>query len=130
MVEFRNFICANVRRNDPAMRRFLQYLVMHTSRVVVLIRDAKTSRIITQPPKAQLWLSREKSGLGRASKNEWTTVSEVGPSFFQKMEDIREWHFSFDEYYDVYVWDLEAGEPFPCLYNTIYEASIRVSSSR
>ena len=73
-------MCATVKRNDPEMRRFLQYLAMHTW-VVVVIWDAKTGKIVTQTPKNQMWLNREKSGLGRASKNEWTAVSEVGPSF-------------------------------------------------
>ena len=116
-------MCANVKRNDPAMRRFLQYSAIHNSRAIVVIRDAKTGKILTQPPKNQMWLSREKSGLGRASKHEWAIISEVDPSFYQKMEEMREWHFGFDDYYDVYVWDLEPGELFPCLYNIIFEVS-------
>ena len=39
------------------------------------------------------------------------------------MEEMREWHFGFDDYYDVYVWNLELGEPFPCLYNIVFEVS-------
>lgn len=55
-------MCATVKRNDPGMRRFLQYLAMHTW-VVVVIRDAKTGKIVTQTPKNQMWLNREKSVL-------------------------------------------------------------------
>lgn len=36
---------------------------------------------------------------------------------------MRSWKFSFKEYYDFYVWDLEPGEPFPALYNCVQEAS-------
>jgi hypothetical protein len=105
------------------MRRFLQYLFMQTSQVLVLIRDAKTGRIISEPPKDELWLTREKFGLGRAPKNEWIFLAKIGPGFFQKMEDAREWHFGFNDYYDVYIWDLEPGQHFADLYNTVYEVS-------
>ncbi|KAL8721649.1 MAG: hypothetical protein Q9225_001698 [Loekoesia sp. 1 TL-2023] len=119
ITEARKFMCANMKRNDPITRRFLQYLVMQSSRVVVLIRDAKTSKILHTPPTDQRWLHREKNGIGRASKNAWTVTAEVGQTFFEKMEGIRQWHFGFNEYYDVYVWDLEVGQPWPCLYNIV-----------
>lgn len=125
IVEARNFLCANVQRNDPVTRRFLQYLIMQSSRVVVLIRDAKTSKILSSPPQEQRWLNREKAGLGRASKNEWITRAEVGKEFFEKMETIRQWRFGFNEYYDVYVWDLEAGQPWHRLYNTVWETLVK-----
>ena len=57
---------------------------MQTSQIVVLIRDAKTGKVLYEPPRLpgsegeyNTWLSREKSGLGRASKNEWKITSEV-----------------------------------------------------
>ena len=84
IIEVRNFMCANIKRNDPATRRFLQYLAMQTSKVLVLVRDAKTGRILTSPPDDELWLTREKSGIGRASKNEWTVGTSVGKKFFEK----------------------------------------------
>ncbi|KAL8800251.1 MAG: hypothetical protein Q9182_005307 [Xanthomendoza sp. 2 TL-2023] len=121
ITESRNFICANIKRNDPATRRFLQYLTMRATKVVMLVRDAKTSQILRSPPKTELWLHREKAGIGRASTNEWTIRAEVGEKFFEKMEKMRQWHFGFNEYYDVYMWDLEPGKPFARLYNTIYE---------
>ncbi|KAL9600390.1 MAG: hypothetical protein Q9219_003240 [cf. Caloplaca sp. 3 TL-2023] len=96
----------------------------------VLIRDAKTSKILSSPPKNQCWLSREKAGLGRASKNEWIVKAEVGQAFFEKMETTRQWHFGFNEYYDVYVWDLEAGQPWPCLYNTVWETLVKAHRFR
>lgn len=77
-------MCLNIRRNDTVTRRYLQYLTMLASKVVLLVRDAKTSKILRSPPKEQLWLYREKAGLGRASKNEWIVRSEVGEEFFEK----------------------------------------------
>lgn len=84
ILEARNFICANIRRNDPATRRFLQYLAMQTSKVLVLIRDAKTGKILTSPPDDELWLNRDKAGVGRASKNEWNVRAFVGKKFFEQ----------------------------------------------
>ncbi|KAL8868386.1 MAG: hypothetical protein Q9198_008195 [Flavoplaca austrocitrina] len=84
IAESRNFMCLNIRRNDPVTRRYLQYLTMLASKVVLLVRGAKTSKILRSPPKEQLWLYREKAGLGRASKNEWIVRSEVGEELFEK----------------------------------------------
>ena len=84
VTEVRNFMCANIKRNDPVSRRFLQYLSMKSNKVVILIRDAKTSKILRSPPDDELWLNRHKSGIGRASKNEWTVREQVGPAFFEQ----------------------------------------------
>ena len=105
-------------------RRFIQYLAMQTNNLCLLVRDAKTSRIIVKPPREQLWLIRAKAGIGRASKNTWTVLEEVGPSFFEKIDRYRRWHFGFTSYYDIYIWDLEAGKPYPHLYNVVKEVSI------
>ena len=37
------------------------------------------------------------------------------------METSRKWHFGFNEYYDVYIWDFEPGRVFNYLYNTVSE---------
>lgn len=42
------------------------------------------------------------------------------------MESERKWHFGFNEYYDVYIWDLEPGQPSLSLYSAIYEVSFKV----
>lgn len=118
-VELRNFICAHLNRDDPVSRRFLQYISAETSRVITLIRDAKTGGILKTPPDERLWLARQKSGFGRASRTEWDVLMEVGPGFFEKMEDYRPWHFGFNDHYDVYIWDLKAGEYYWKLYNTV-----------
>lgn len=124
MVEARNFMCAHIKRNDAASRRFIQYLSMETSLVVCLVRDAVTGKTLVSPPETQLWLLREKSGLGRASKNEWNVITQVGPKFFEEMERYRRWHFDFNEYYDVYVWDTVPGQKFYNLHNTIQGVSM------
>jgi hypothetical protein len=124
VLEARNFVAAYVKRNDPASRRLIQYLSMQTYRVLLLVRDAKTGEILISPPKDQLWLLREKSGLGRAAKNEWNVLKEVGPQFFNEMEVSRKWNLGFNDYYDVIVWDLDAGERCGNVYSTITQVSL------
>jgi hypothetical protein len=96
---------------------------MATANVIVLVRDAKTGHIVVTPPKEQLWLVREKIGYGRASKNDYHVLSEVGTKFFEEMDHFRRWHFGFADYYDVYVWDAEAGTDFAHLYNQLQQVS-------
>ncbi|KAM3087999.1 hypothetical protein ACMFMG_002064 [Clarireedia jacksonii] len=125
ILEARNFICAHIKRDDPASRRLIQYLSMQTHRLLLLVRDAETGRLLVKPPEEERWLFREKSGIGRASRNEWNVLKEIGPQFFEEMENYREWRFSFKEYYDVYVWDYEPGERFAGLYNAVQEMLIK-----
>ena len=89
-----------------------------------MVRDAKTGEIVVKPPKDQLWLYRQKAGLGRASKNDWTILKEVGTAFFEDMDHYRTWRFSFRDYYDVYVWDLRPGRTYPELHNCVQEVRI------
>jgi len=121
--EMRNFICGHIKRNDAASRRLIQYLTMETAHLIVLVRDAKNGRTLVMPPKDELWLIREKVGLGRASKNEYDVLSQVGPKFFEQMDKHRRWHFGFDDYYDIYVWDPVPGNPFSYLYNKLQQVS-------
>ncbi|QDS75109.1 hypothetical protein FKW77_007267 [Venturia effusa] len=104
---------------------FIQYLSMKSSTVCVLVRDGKDGRIVVKPPEDQLFLVREKSGRGRASKNEWTDIQVVGERFFEEMDQRRTWHFGFNDYYDVYVWDLCSGDDFQTLYRAIYETLLK-----
>ncbi|KAF2168271.1 hypothetical protein M409DRAFT_21709 [Zasmidium cellare ATCC 36951] len=123
--EAKNFICAHMKRNDPVSRRFVQYLSMMSNYVCILVRDGKTGRILIQPPKEHSWLVRKKSGIGRASKNEWDVIAEVGEHMFERLENVRAYGshaFGFNSYYDITIWDLEPGQPFPYLYDTIHTA--------
>lgn len=120
--EARNFICAHIKRDDPVSRRLVQYLSMQSHTLMVLVRDAETGKLLVKPEEEERWLYREKSGIGRASRNEgWHIIKSIGPTFFEEMDRFRKWKFSFKEYFDVYVWDLEPGEPFAVLYNTVQE---------
>ena len=39
-------------------------------------------------------------------------------------ESNRDWHFGFNDYYDVYIWDLEPGQDRACLYNVVFEVIV------
>lgn len=123
MLEARNFIAAHVKRNDQASRRLIRYLSMQTHRVLLLVRDAKTGRILISPPEDELWLLRRKSGLGRAVKHEWNVQKRIGPAFFEEMEASRRWSLGFNDYFDIIVWDLDPGERFTNVYQTITEVT-------
>ncbi|KAG9189328.1 hypothetical protein G6011_06196 [Alternaria panax] len=107
--ESRNIICGYIKRNDAFNRRFIQYLTMESGELRALIRDPVTGYVIVQPPEQELWLSREKTGIGRASKREYNITSEVGPAFIEEVEARRSWQINFDDYYDVYIWDAAPG---------------------
>ncbi|KAL6855650.1 hypothetical protein J3F83DRAFT_753815 [Trichoderma novae-zelandiae] len=115
----RNIIVGHMKRRDPVTRRFLQYLTMRTGELLVLVRDGKTGRVITAPPEEHLWTYRSKSGIGRASKNEWQTVLEVGPEYFYMTDALREWRFSFYDYYDVFIWSFVPGQSPLEMYNVV-----------
>jgi hypothetical protein len=97
VLETRSFVCAHIKRNDPTSRRLVQYLSMQTSCLVLLVRDGKTGSILVKPPEEETWLVREKTGLGRAARNEWNIIQKVGTEFFEDMDRHREWHFGFKE---------------------------------
>jgi hypothetical protein len=124
VLEARNFICAHIKRNDPVSRRFIQYLHMQSHRLLMLVRDAETGRILVKPPEEERWLIRVKSGIGRAAKGEWNIIKKVGPQFFEEMDNYRKWNFGFKEYYDIILWDLPIGESFPAIYNAVQEVSL------
>ncbi|KLP12023.1 uncharacterized protein FFB20_09282 [Fusarium fujikuroi] len=123
IVEARNILVGNMKRNDPVTRRFLQYLLMRRGEVLVMVRDGKTGRVITAPNDEHLWTYRKKQGLGRASKNDWFNILDVGPDFMKLTDILREWRFGFDDYYDVFIWDFVPGEPHMDLYNIVVMAS-------
>jgi len=123
IMEARNFVAAHISRTDQASRRLIRYLSMQTHRVLLLVRDAKTGRILVAPPEDELWLVREKSGVGRASKNSWNIVKEVGTKLFEEIDANRKWTLRFNDYYDVIVWDLEPGKQFSNVYSVITQVS-------
>ncbi|KAF2638583.1 hypothetical protein P280DRAFT_471187 [Massarina eburnea CBS 473.64] len=112
VTEMRNFVCGNMKRDDPVSRRFIQYLSMESWQIRAIVRDRTTGKILIKPPVEELWLMRQKSGYGRAAKNEFENMVEVGPEFFERMDSIRKWRFGFEEYYDMYIWDATPGRPY------------------
>lgn len=94
---------------------------MQTHRVLLLVRDGRTGRILVSPPEDELWLVRQKAGLGRAIKHEWNVQKKVGTVFFEEMETNRRWSLGFKDYFDIIVWDLEPGEFFANVYQTVTE---------
>lgn len=119
IIESRNTIVGHMKRNDPVTRRFIQYLLMRTGELLVMVRDGKTGRVITAPPEEHLWTYRKKQGLGRASKNEWQTCLEMGHDYCALTDILREWHFGFDDYYDVFIWDFVPGQSAIDTYNIV-----------
>ncbi|OQV00840.1 hypothetical protein CLAIMM_06285 [Cladophialophora immunda] len=119
--EMRNFICAHMKRIDPVTRRFIQYTSMQTTRMLILVRDGKTGRIIVTPPEDDLWLVRSKHGYGRETRTEWETKRYVGPLFFEEMERFRSFSLGFDDYYDIYIWCTEPGTPWQMLHASVIE---------
>ena len=120
--EARNFLCAYMKRNDPVSRRFIQYMAMQTPKVVILVRDGKTGQIIVKPPPEENWLTRSKSGTGRALKNDFEVGEHVGEAFFEKRDTARTWCLNFRDYYDVYIWDVHPGQ----IFYHIYKVTLRV----
>ncbi|KAH0184924.1 hypothetical protein KCV03_g8576, partial [Aureobasidium melanogenum] len=124
-VETRNFVCAHMKRNDPVTRRWIQYAVMESYKMAIMVRDGRTGNVIVEPPEEHKWLIRTKSGVGRASRAEWKTVKEIDDEFWDTIDRSRKWHLGFKDYYDIVVWDIESGEHYSSLYNSIQELLIR-----
>ncbi|KAI1620384.1 hypothetical protein EDD37DRAFT_177569 [Exophiala viscosa] len=108
-IEVRNWICAQMKRNDPVSRRFIQYASMRALEIMILVRDGRTGRIIVQPPEKELWLERRRGGYGRSARAEWDTIKYVGPDFFEEMEKYRSFRLGFDDYYEIYIWSSNPG---------------------
>ncbi|KKZ63042.1 hypothetical protein EMCG_02612 [[Emmonsia] crescens] len=119
--EARNYICAQMRRSNPVTRRFLQYVSMQPSRIMLVVRDGKTGKILVKPPDDHAWLFREKIGHRRGSRAPWNVLRRVDEAFFNEMERRRAFRLGFDDFYDVYIWSSAPGEPFEALHSDIVE---------
>ncbi|KAI0197641.1 hypothetical protein F4808DRAFT_473678 [Astrocystis sublimbata] len=122
-VESRNILVGHMKRNDSVTRRFLQYISMRPGELLLLVRDGRTGQIITAPKEEDtLWTLRSKQGLGRASKNEWDTHLEVGPAYFEFVEQRnRNWHLGFEDCLEVWIWHFVPGDSGRMLYNVVVE---------
>ncbi|KAJ4302088.1 hypothetical protein N0V88_002224 [Collariella sp. IMI 366227] len=121
VVESRNAVCAYMKRNDPFTHRFIQYAKMRSCEFFILVRDGKDGRIITAPDRDQRWIRRSRRGISATGpsryEDNWDVEIDVGPLFFDIAELSRKWHFNFDSYYEVYIWDFIPGRPAIDLYH-------------
>jgi hypothetical protein len=123
VTEARNLICGYMHRNEPHVRRFIQYCIMRRGQILILVRDGKTGAILTAPDEEHRFLLRGKEGHGRASRNtDWDFSKDVGLEFFGIVEQARKWRLGFDDFYDVFIWDFAPGQnPMETLYPTILD---------
>ncbi|KAK9414658.1 hypothetical protein SUNI508_10941 [Seiridium unicorne] len=119
IVETRNIIVGHMKRNGPVTPRFLQYCLMRAGDMLVLVREGKTGKVLTCPNEEHLFTYRVKQGLGRASKNEYEDILNVGPEYFAVADRLRRWRFGFDDYYDVWLWDYAPGRERIDTYNLL-----------
>lgn len=113
-----------MKRSDPVTHRFIQYMQMKAGDTLILVLDGKTQSVIIAPHEEHRWLERIKSGLGRASKAEWTETRKVDYDFLDEAHADQEWDFDFDEYYEIYLWDFLAGENGFDSFRNIMDVSI------
>ncbi|KAK6075005.1 hypothetical protein SCUP234_08004 [Seiridium cupressi] len=119
IVETRNIIVAHMKRNGPVTPRFLQYCLMRAGDMLVLVREGKTGKVLTCPNEEHLFSYRVKQGLGRASKNEYEDILNIGPEYFAVADRLRRWRFGFDDYYDVWLWGYAPGRERIDTYNLL-----------
>ncbi|KAG5296501.1 hypothetical protein I7I50_09691 [Histoplasma capsulatum G186AR] len=119
--EGRNYVCAQMKRGNLITRRFLQYVSMQASRMMLVVRDGKTGKIIVKPPDNNAWLFREKIGHRRGSRAPWNVIKQVDEAFFNEMERRRAFRLGFHDFYDIYIWSSTPGEPFEALHSSIIE---------
>lgn len=108
---------------------------MEAADLCIVVRDAKSGRILVSPPEEERWLIREKSGLGRASRNGWNVISKVDESLFEQVDDMMydQFRFNFTDHYEIIVWDVEAGRSSGVLANLLHVSltkAHRFTSSR
>ncbi|KAK6084668.1 hypothetical protein SCUP515_01164 [Seiridium cupressi] len=119
IVETRNIIVAHMKRNGPATPRFLQYCLMRAGDMLVVVREGKTGKVLTCPNEEHLFAYRVKQGLGRASKNEYEDILNIGPEYCAVADRLRRWRFGFDDYYDVWLWGYAPGRERIDTYNLL-----------
>lgn len=87
-LESRNVICAHLDRNDQKSRRFLQYISAETHRVITLVRDAKTGRILKTPPSEHLWLYGQSLVMGELPRPSGRSVLRLGPNSSNRSKSL------------------------------------------
>lgn len=108
--EARNYIAANMSRDDPRVKRFISLVQTHTAELIVYIRDCKTGEMIVEPPEEEKWIIRDKMGAGRLHRGKWTIRQPFDRTFKANLERDRLWK-SFRDCLDVVVWDRLPARP-------------------
>lgn len=54
----------------------------------------------------------------------WENILEMGPEFVKLTDQLREWRFGFNDFYDVYIWDLKPGQDEVEIFNKVSEVSL------
>lgn len=94
----------------PVTNRFIDYCIMQAGSLQILVRDGKPGQILYAPDGENTrWIHRVKSGLGRASKNEFEVTQAGDGKLLRKLDLLRKWRFSFDSQYELYIWDFVPG---------------------
>lgn len=91
--------------------------------VCMMVRDAKTGKILVKAPEEHNWLIRVQGGLG---EDDWVEKLHPGEDeLYDLLENRRSesWQFGFNNYYDVTVWDLLPGEHCNIVWSTVQEVS-------
>lgn len=101
----RNYIAANMSRNDPRVRRFITLTQTHIAELIVYVRDCKTGQVIVEPPEEEKWIIRDKMGAGRLHRSKWAIRQPFDRAFKANLEHDRLWKFSFRDCIDIIIWD-------------------------
>jgi len=115
IVEARNVICAYMKRNDAASRRFIQYILLNRGEAMILVRDGKTGRIVVAANDNERWWRRAIPGYMAPNPGHSTSDQlpwdreEIDKGFFATAQANRRWSLGFDAYYEVYIWDNAPG---------------------
>lgn len=113
-----------MKRGDPVTNRFIDYCIMQTGNLQILVRDGQTGQILFAPQGENArWIYRVKSGLGRASKNEFEVLQAVDRKLLLELDRQRKWRFNFDSHYELYIWDFVPGESPMELFNYLLDVS-------
>ena len=119
--EYMNVLCECVKRSDLINRRFVQHFSMRANNECLLVRSAKTGRILVKPPEERLWIVGDKAGMVRASRSELEVRKSVGDDLFEVLGGVKakDWQSGRNWYYDVTVWDLVPGRTSSWVYTNV-----------
>lgn len=127
VIEARNYVCANISRDDPGSWRFIKLLQSYTARVVVYVKDCLTGQVICAPPDSEKWMARYKEGNGKLNKGKWVVHQSFDRVFRATIEERRPWKLQFNGYLDIVVWDRHPGCEITSLH--LFLTAVRCSFS-